>query len=140
VTDDGMVRQLGERRRADGTETTTLFQLEGAAALLYEGPACRIAIASALDPADEAAAAATVDDLATEIADGELVIDVAGVALEGQGIASAATAGDRAAARALVIRGDLDEVLGERVGLVRRWVNSTFAVFALEPRECPAGS
>ena len=64
VTDDGMVRQLGERRRADGSETTTVFQLEGAAALLYDGPACRIAIASALDPDSERAAAATVDELA----------------------------------------------------------------------------
>ena len=42
VTDEGMVRQLGDARRADGTERTRVFQLEAAAALDYSGPACRV--------------------------------------------------------------------------------------------------
>ena len=67
VTDEGMVRQLGESRRADGTEATRVFQLEHAAALDYSGPACRVAIASALDPAEEAEAAAHLDALAAAL-------------------------------------------------------------------------
>ena len=38
VTDEGLVRQLGPSRRADGTETTRVFQLQGVEALDYSGP------------------------------------------------------------------------------------------------------
>ena len=60
---------------------------------------------------------------------------------EARELAVAAVSGDRAAAEALVIWGDVDDQLGgERLGAVRAWVGSTFAVFALNPRECPAGA
>ncbi|CAN0338975.1 unnamed protein product, partial [Phaeothamnion confervicola] len=37
VKDEGMVRQLGDSRRASGNERTRIFQLEGVAALTYDG-------------------------------------------------------------------------------------------------------
>lgn len=53
VDDEGMIRQLGEERRADGSEGTRVFQLEGSAARSYEGPACRVAEASPLTADDD---------------------------------------------------------------------------------------
>ena len=76
VTNEGWIRHLGERRRADGTEGTRLFQLEQAAALHYAGPACPVTIVSALDPAEEAAARESLDALALAIANGEVSIDL----------------------------------------------------------------
>ncbi len=67
VDDDIMVRQLGNNRRADGTETTTVFQLQGAQARSYEGPACVIGIASALSAPDDAAMAALVEQRSIEL-------------------------------------------------------------------------
>ena len=60
VADEGMVRQLGPRRQATGTESVRLFQLQGTPAITYDGPACPIAVVSALSVADEARAAATL--------------------------------------------------------------------------------
>jgi hypothetical protein len=143
VTDEGMVRQLGDARRADGTETTTLFQLEGRAALEYDGPACRVAMASALEPSEEATASAAADEMAAAIATGGVVVDVDEVPPERRDLASAAARGDVAAARSLVLDGAADAALSaqgarpEEIDVVRRWVDSTFALFALNPRECP---
>src|SRR4029079_3552055 len=51
--DDGvMVRQFGDGRRADGTETTHLRQYERADALLYDGDGCVVSLRSAL-PRDQ---------------------------------------------------------------------------------------
>ena len=38
TTDEGMVRQLGDARRADGTEHTRVFQLEGRSAIDVDKP------------------------------------------------------------------------------------------------------
>lgn len=65
VDDDAMVRQLGEPRRADGSEPTRIFQLEGGEARIYAGPECRIAEASWLTPEDEK----VVEAMITEVAD-----------------------------------------------------------------------
>lgn len=51
VTDEGLVRQLGNGRRADGDEPLTVYLLEGRAALEVPAGSERIAFTSPLDPA-----------------------------------------------------------------------------------------
>ncbi|MFK7919517.1 MAG: hypothetical protein AB8G14_15690 [Ilumatobacter sp.] len=65
VDDEGMIRQLGEARRADGTEPTTVFQLQGSTARTYSGPGCVVAESSGLSSAD----AQDVSELFTAAAD-----------------------------------------------------------------------
>ena len=108
VTDEGWIRQLGERRRADGTETTRVFQLEHAAALDYTGPACRVTIASALDPAEEEVARENLDALALAIAIGEVTVDVDAVDPALREAAQLAAGGDADLARRLIMDGTLD--------------------------------
>jgi hypothetical protein len=52
VTEEGMVRQLGEARRADGSETVRVMVLEGRAALDPPVDGERVAFASPLSPAE----------------------------------------------------------------------------------------
>ncbi|NOX31876.1 MAG: hypothetical protein GXP35_17800 [Actinobacteria bacterium] len=75
VSDEIWVRQLGNNRRADGTETTVVFQLEGIPALDYSGPACTVALASALNEADEAVAIANAELFAQQLIDGSIAVD-----------------------------------------------------------------
>ena len=68
-----MVRQLGDGRRADGTERTRAVPARGPFAIDYDGDACRIAIASALDPARGGrGAAGAVDAIVAGIVDGSI--------------------------------------------------------------------
>lgn len=68
VDDEGTVRQLGEARRADGTEATTVFQLEGVEARTYDGPACVVAESSSLGAAADDAVRALVATAAADLA------------------------------------------------------------------------
>jgi hypothetical protein len=109
VSDEGFVRQLGNNRRADGTETTVVFQLEGVQALDYSGPACTVALTSALSEADEGTARKNAERLAFELIDGEIVVDE--VLLAGDeriDQLGAAREGDFNAAWLLVIDGTLN--------------------------------
>ncbi len=105
VEDEGMVRQLGENRRADGSEQARIFQLQGAAAVLYSGPACLVAIASDLTAEAEIEARRVADRLAAELADGTITVEASvarDIDAEFAAILEAAIAGDLAAARRLV--------------------------------------
>lgn len=110
VDDDIMVRQLGESRRADGTETTTVFQLQGTEALTYAGDACPIGVSSALTPEEEAQVAETVERAATVLA------------------ADSAISG--AEARDTILRGGWDQLDSDDAADVQRWVESSYALFA----------
>lgn len=68
VDEEGMIRQLGEARRADGDEPTTIFQLQGADARTYAGSGCIVAEASDLTDADAAAVRELVDAAAADLA------------------------------------------------------------------------
>ncbi len=68
VDDEGMIRQLGEGRRADGAEATTVFQLQGAEARTYDGVACIVAESSALTAADDVDVRNVVDQAAADLA------------------------------------------------------------------------
>jgi hypothetical protein len=146
VTDDGMVRQLGESRRADGTEATRVFQLEHAAALDYSGPACRVAIASALDPAEEAEAAAHLDALAAALGRGDVTVDLDAVDPVAREAVQAAIGEDPALTRRLIMDGALDNALvGDTeliatIEVIRAWVGSTYALFAEGLPSCPTAT
>jgi hypothetical protein len=110
VTDEGMVRQLGESRRADGTEPARIFQLQGPEALLYDGDACLVVLASELPAGDEGTARERAEDLAARLAGGEIVVDDAALADADSTLGpvlQAARNGDLSAARAIVYGGHL---------------------------------
>lgn len=67
VDDEGMIRQLGEARRADGTEPTTVFQLQGSDARTYDGTACVVAESSGLTATDDAEVRRLVEDAAVDL-------------------------------------------------------------------------
>ena len=155
VTDEVLVRQLGNSRRADGTESTTVFQLEGAEALEYNGPACTIALASAFTPEEDAEIRATADRLAAGVVDGSIEIESSDVD-ESDPIdqLAAARAGDADAAWLLVTDSpfarwvgegrvtladgsDVSNDLARDIDLIVRWENSTFGLFAEGNWECP---
>ncbi len=152
VTDEGLVRQLGPSRRADGTETTRVFQLEGVEALDYDGPACTVALASALTADDEAATSDLADRLAGDLADGTIVVDDS-LLTEADPIdqLAAARSGDRDAAWLLVIDGSLARWAADATATTRRdadleadsqqvmrWVTTTYGLFAEGPWTCPS--
>jgi hypothetical protein len=154
VTDDGMVRQLGERRRADGTERTTIFQLEALDALHYDGPACTISLASRFAPEEEAALGRTRDAIVAALVRGDLGVRD-GPSRAGADRFAAARAGDPVAARTLVDDGTLGDwvnrglVVGEVPGVdslesalarVYDWVVSTYRLLAVGSEACPTSS
>jgi len=161
VTDPSMVRQLGDGRRASGHENTTIFQLEGVAALLYDGPACQIALESGLDDAAAAQARNAVEVLTEGWTTG-VHVDPALLAPEEVTAVEAAADGDAAVARRLVLQGDLQRWIGTgdasvdpplidaaaaAAGVADRpdqlfarigaWVVSTYGVFAESTVVCP---
>jgi hypothetical protein len=150
VEDEPMVRQLGNNRRADGSETVTVFQLEGSPALLYDGPACTIALASALTEGDEAEVRDTADALAEALTAGGISVDDTALAAdEPFELLDAARAGDIGAAWALVVDGALarwvaegaatsaDPGLASDIGSVMDWMLSTYGLFAEGIAPCP---
>jgi hypothetical protein len=150
VTDEGFVRQLGNNRRADGAETTVVFQLEGIEALNYGGPACTIALTSALTESDELIARTNADLFASELVDGTITIDDAMLA-EGDRIdqLGAAREGDVDAAWLLVIDGTLSHWLNEGIATslntniaaeldqIFDWMLTSYGLFAEGPWDCP---
>jgi hypothetical protein len=63
VTDEVLARQLGPSRVASGDESVRVFQLQGTPAITYNGPACPIAVVSALSDVDEVRATATLAEV-----------------------------------------------------------------------------
>ena len=152
VTDEILVRQLGESRRADGSQTTRVFQLEGLEALDYGGPACTVALASALTPASDAEARLASDRLAGELADGTIEVDADALdPTEPVDQLAAARSGDLDAARLLVIDGALARWAAASIATsadgrdlagvtsqIMRWVESSYGLFAEGPWDCPS--
>ncbi len=69
VSDETLVRQLGEARRSDGREPSTIFQLQGVEARTHDGDACVVAEASDLSGQDDADVRRLVDAAAEELAE-----------------------------------------------------------------------
>ena len=78
VADEGMVRQLGNGRRADGTEVTTLRQIERSAALAFDGPGCVVSTASPFGASTEADIDADIDAAVADLAAGRAGFDLDG--------------------------------------------------------------
>ncbi|MFZ4718073.1 MAG: hypothetical protein ACOYMR_01525 [Ilumatobacteraceae bacterium] len=151
VKDEGMIRQLGEGRRLDGTEQARVFQLQGPQALLYSGTACRIAIASQLSPADEDVAIANSDRLIEMLVAGSIDVDPAELERAGPDLAAdfeAARAGDRDAAHRLVnagflsawyFRGAVDAAddPGDLLPVLDRYIDTVYALYSEQSAPCP---
>ncbi|MBI4884575.1 MAG: hypothetical protein HY826_11045 [Actinobacteria bacterium] len=150
VTDEGMVRQLGESRRADGSERARIFQLQGPPAVLYAGPACLVVMASDLAPAAEADARGVADELAIELADSTIVVNasvVNEVDPEIAAILAAAITGDVVAARTLVYERYLSQWydtgkvtsgrdLTDSINLVNHYLGSVYALYSEQSLPC----
>jgi len=151
VTDEVLLRQLGPNRRAQGDEPATVFQLQGAPAVLYAGPACLVARASELDSASEAAVTARAEQLAEQIVDGTITIADAALADSDERAGPtlvAARTGDLEAARSLVYEGHLSRwyAAGEVSSpddltavfpLLDRYSFTAYALFSLQSQPCP---
>jgi len=150
VDDEGMVRQLGESRRADGSEGARVFQLQGPEAILYGGDACLIGLASQLSPADEGIAIEQADQLVERLVQGSFGVseDALAEASEQQ-IADldAALGGDRDAARRLVFQGalswwyfhgqlDAADDPGALFPLVDTYLNTAYALYSDQSAPC----
>lgn len=151
VEDEGMIRQLGESRRADGDEPARIFQLEGADAVLYDGPACVVALTSALTEAEDGVAVEQAEQIAGELADGTIVVDPAvrdGLDDETVALLDATESGDPTAAAQLVYRGHLGRWIAEGTAtsprdlaagfeLIGRYVATAFGLFSDQSLPCP---
>lgn len=152
VSDEVLLRQLGTTRRADGSERVEVFQLEGAAALNYCGPACTIALSSALSEQGDARAASAARDLAAALVDGTIRIDRSRLT-EGDPagwVLDFMLSGDLDIARSIVMDDTLNRWLAngvavtsnraateQRLDLVKRWVDNAYGLFAEGFKSCP---
>ncbi len=153
VTDEGFIRQLGPMRRANGSERVRVFQLEGAWALTYSGPACAISLTSALSEQDEKRAAIGALDLAAAITDGTIVVDATRLGESDhlrRWMLGLAIGGNLDMARTLVVDGTLSEwfangmavssnraATAELLEFVMTWVQSSYGFFAEGIDPCP---
>ena len=86
VTEEGLVRQLGNARRAAGDEPLTVYLLEGRAALEVPAGSERIAFTSPLDQASLDALLAGEQAMIDEIAAFGIVLTPEGERLAGEGV------------------------------------------------------
>lgn len=154
VEDDILARQLGPARMADGSERTTVFQLEGAYALSYKGPACTISLTSALEKEEELRAERAALDLAGAMTDGTIRFDASRLTnlppLENLALGQA-IGGDVELGFEFVVFGTLSAWIAdgvasssnraateERLELVAEWVDHAYGFFADGIDPCPA--
>jgi len=113
VDDEGVVRQLGNARRVDGSEVTTIRQVERAAAVRFDGPGCVVSVASPFDPATEAAIDELIDGAADDLAAGRVGLDLGGLPADLVDRFERALDGDGNEAFVLVADGLLPFLAGE---------------------------
>jgi hypothetical protein len=107
VADEGVVRQLGNGRRADGQEITTIRQIERSAALRYDGPGCVISRASPYDATDEARIDTLIAAAVVDLASGRVGLRLDGLPDDLRQRFEAAVGGDADEAFVLVADGVL---------------------------------
>lgn len=113
VDDEGVVRQLGNRRRADGSEVTTVRQIERGAAVRFEGPGCVISRASPFDADTEAEIDALIDGAVDDLVAGRVELRLDGLPGDLPARFDRALAGDRDVAFVLVADGLLPLLAAE---------------------------
>lgn len=154
VTNEGMVRQLGDGRRAAGDEAVTVFQLEGIDALRYSGDACVLVVTDSLTAAERAEAQEAGEVLEQLLSVGiRLTENAELLGDDDRAVVEAAAAGEVDAIDSLVYRGVLGralavgaiDVMGSQedglvgpAAAVDRWVAGTYSLLAtLPPQGCP---
>ena len=151
VSDEGMIRQLGESRRATGQEKARVFQLQGAAAARYDGDACLIASGSSLSADEAGVAVERADQLAAWVADGSITVDDAVLVGDDASIApvlEAARGGDLDAASRIVDEGYLsrwytvgavtsEQDLSDTFPLVDLYMNTLYSLYSEQSLPCP---
>ncbi len=151
VDDEGVVRQLGNRRRADGSEVATIRQVERGAAVRYDGPGCVISRASPLEPEVEREVDALVDAAVDDLVAGRVELRLDGLPGDLPERFARALAGDTDEAFVLVADGLLpllaaedrivissvgvDEAI-ERSALIERRVVGTLVLVTDPPVSC----
>jgi hypothetical protein len=150
-TDEGLVRQFGEHRRADGEETVHIRQYERSEALLFDDAgACVLSLRSGVDRAAERRVDALIEAAGNDLASGTVGLDAGGLPDRVGSLAEAAVGGDPNAGFRLVAddlvpllvdEGRLDptpaiaEAVAHRSEIVAR-VNSTLLVVATPHPAC----
>lgn len=143
VTDEGMIRQLGEGRRATGTEPVTIFQLQGTLALNYQGPACMIAGASPLSASDDTRFDGDARAIATSLANGSIEVDSTHMSPQDIQTVQSIAVGDEVLARQVVLDRTLERWqqagivaepgssadLAGRLDSIDSWADSYYALF-----------
>ena len=93
-SDEPMLRQMGDRRRADGSEVAHIRQFQRADALLYDGDGCIVSLRSGVSPDDEEAADALIAAAADDLASGSVTVDVSGLPDNEAAFVQSATGGN----------------------------------------------
>jgi hypothetical protein len=149
-TDEPMLRQMGDRRRADGSEVAHVRQFQRADALLYDGDGCIVSLRSGVSPTEEEAADALIAAAADDLASGTVTVDVSGLPANEAGFVQSATGGNhddafRIVASSflgdLVAHGRLQPTAAIRAAvdeheLIEDRVNSTFLLTASPATAC----
>ena len=102
-TDEPMLRQMGEQRRADGAEVADLRQYQRADALLYDGEGCIVSLRSGVSPTDEESADALIAAAADDLASGAVPVDLDGLPDDVAGFVRSATSGNHDDAFRIVV-------------------------------------
>lgn len=153
VEDPGMVRQLGDGRRSDGSEAVEVFQLEAVAAMQYDGPACRLAYTSLVTGGAASTAIAAAEWASEALRTGDIaVLDDADLDSADAALFEGVAAGDDTAVVDLVYRGNLSRLLAAGVlevagtdadqllddmRIVDQWIATTYGLYANLPGSCP---
>lgn len=151
VDDEGVVRQLGNRRRADGSEVTTIRQIERGRAVRYDGPACVISRASPFEPEVEAEIDARIDAAVDDLVSGRVELRLDGMpddlarrfeqALEGHAAEAFVLVADGllpilAAEERIVVSGPGVDAAIESAELIERRVVGTLVLVVDPPVDC----
>jgi hypothetical protein len=149
-TDEGLVRQFGEHRRADGDETIRIRQYERSEALLFDGDDCVLSLRSGVGTDAERRADALIEAAGNDLAGGTVAIDASGLPDGVRSLVEAAMGGDPNAGFRLVAddlvpllvdEGRLDptpaiaEAVAHRSEILAR-VNTTLLVVATPRPAC----
>ena len=110
-----MLRQMGDHRRADGSEVAHLRQFDRVEALLHHGDGCIVSLRSGVSPAEEDEADALIAAAADDLASGSVAVDVSGLPGEVAAFVQSATGGNHDDAVRIVV----GSVLGDLVAQAR---------------------
>jgi hypothetical protein len=149
-SDEPMLRQMGEQRRADGTEVAHLRQFQRAEALLHDGDGCIVSLRSGLSPADEEAADALIAAAADDLASGDVTVDVEGLPDDVSRFVQSAVGGNHDDAFRIVVSSLLPDLVDQgrlqptpaitaaidEHSLIEDRVNSTLLVTATPATAC----